>query len=350
MKRLIRIFVIALVSIAMMVPPVEAQSRTTGNRNERSHSTQNSRPNNSGRPSNSSGRPGNNNNGHRPGNNGGSNGHRPGNNNPGRPGNNNNGHRPGNNGGSNGHRPGNNNPGRPGNNNNGHRPGNNGGNNGHRPGGNNNGHRPGNNGHNPGRPGHGGYNPGRPHRPGGDYRPNRPHRPHRPTVIVPPHRPHRPPMRPWSRPVPPPSWRPRPAAPVIASILGITFGTAINMSLDYLINRGYTIDGHGNDAVYLRDVNEMSYYWPDATLYYGAGGLARSEFLYSTSFPDPMRYNSLYTRFNRTYGPPINIVRTGGVLSATWFAPNRGYVTIDYRSQYSLGGELRYFTTLTFGL
>ena len=329
MKRLIRIFVIALVSIAMMVPPIEAQSRTTGNRNERSHSTQNSRPNNSGRPSNSSGRPGNNNNGHRPGNNG----HRPGNNNPGRPGNNNNGHRPGNNGGSNGHRPGNNNPGRPGNN--------------------NNGHRPGNNGHNPGRPGHGGYNPGRPHRPGGDYRPNRPNRPnrpHRPTVIVPPHRPHRPPMRPWSRPVPPPSWRPRPAAPVIASILGITFGTAINMSLDYLINRGYTIDGYGNDAVYLRDVNEMSYYWPDATLYYGAGGLARSEFLYSTSYPDPMRYNSLYTRFNRTYGPPINIVRTGGVLSATWFAPNRGYVTIDYRSQYSLGGDLRYFTTLTFGL
>ena len=302
MKRLISIFVIALVSIAMMVPPIEAQSRTTGNRNERSHSTQNSRPNNSGRPSNSSGRPGNNNNGHRPGNNGGNNGHRPGNNNPGRPGNN------------------------------------------------NNGHRPGNNGHNPGRPGHGGYNPGRPHRPGGDYRPNRPNRPHRPTVIVPPHRPHRPPMRPWSRPVPPPSWRPRPAAPVIASILGITFGTAINMSLDYLINRGYTIDGYGNDAVYLRDVNEMSYYWPDATLYYGAGGLARSEFLYSTSYPDPMRYNSLYTRFNRTYGPPINIVRTGGVLSATWFAPNRGYVTIDYRSQYSLGGDLRYFTTLTFGL
>ena len=330
MKRLIRIFVIALVSIAMMVPPIEAQSRTTGNRNERSHSTQNSRPNNSGRPSNSSGRPGNNNNGHRPGNNGGNNGHRPGNNNPGRPGNNNNGHRPGNNGSSKGHRPGNNNPGRPGNN--------------------NNGHRPGNNGHNPGRPGHGGYNPGRPHRPGGDYRPNRPNRPHRPTVIVPPHRPHRPPMRPWSRPVPPPSWRPRPAAPVIASILGITFGTAINMSLDYLINRGYTIDGYGNDAVYLRDVNEMSYYWPDATLYYGAGGLARSEFLYSTSYPDPMRYNSLYTRFNRTYGPPINIVRTGGVLSATWFAPNRGYVTIDYRSQYSLGGDLRYFTTLTFGL
>lgn len=321
MKRLIRIFVIALVSIAMMVPPIEAQSRTTGNRNERSHSTQNSRPNNSGRPSNSSGRPGNNNNGHRPGNNGGNNGHRPSNNNPGRPGNNNNGHRPGNNGGSNGHRPGNNNPGRPG-----------------------------NNGHNPGRPGHGGYNPGRPNRPGGDYRPNRPNRPHRPTVIVPPHRPHRPPMRPWSRPVPPPSWRPRPAAPVIASILGITFGTAINMSLDYLIDRGYTIDGYGNDAVYLRDVNEMSYYWPDATLYYGAGGLARSEFLYSTSYPDPMRYNSLYTRFNRTYGPPINIVRTGGVLSATWFAPNRGYVTIDYRSQYSLGGDLRYFTTLTFGL
>ena len=91
-------------------------------------------------------------------------------------------------------------------------------------------------------------------------------------------------------------------------LLPITFGTALNLSLDYLINHGYTVDGYGNNVVYLRDINQFNYYWPDATLYYGNGGLARSEFLYSTSYPDMMRYNSLYNSFTGTYGSPVNIV------------------------------------------
>lgn len=166
----------------------------------------------------------------------------------------------------------------------------------------------------------------------------------------PPLRPYRPVARPWHRPVPPPAWRPRPAAPVLSTILGITFGTALNISLNALINNGYYVDGYANNTVYLRDVNSYNYLWPDATLYYNNGGMSRSEFLYSTPYPDPMRYNSLYSNFMGIYGAPVNYVNNGTSLSATWFAPNRGYITLQYAPQYAVGGQLRYFTTLTLGL
>lgn len=167
-------------------------------------------------------------------------------------------------------------------------------------------------------------------------------------MMRPPVRPHRPVIRhPWRPPVPPPHWHPRPHAPLISSILGITFGTAIGLSIDMLVSSGYYVDGYSSNAVYLRDVREYNYMWPDATFYYGAnGGLARSEFLYSTPYPDPMRYNSLYNTFVVAYGAPVSIVNG----APTWFAPNRGYITLQYGQQQSLGGQLRFFTTLTFGL
>ena len=303
MKRILHLLAIAFVSLALIVPPVDAQNRTTGNRGNHS-SQQTNRPEN------------------RPGN-------RPQNKPQNRP------QRPGNNGSHN--RPENkpqNRPQRPGNNGSHNRPQD-------RPHNRPTQNRPNNNWH---------Y--GRPQQP----RPPRPGIGHlppghaRPPMMHPPMRPHRPRPSRWSRPVPPPSWRPRPHTPSFAAILGITFGTALNLSLDYLINHGYTVDGYGNNVVYLRDINQFNYYWPDATLYYGNGGLARSEFLYSTSYPDMMRYNSLYNSFTGTYGSPVNYSNSGASLSATWFAPNRGYITLQYNPQYSLGGQVRYFTSLTFGL
>ncbi len=310
MKRILHLLAIAFISLALIVPPVDAQNRTTGNRGHNS-SQQTHRPENrpanrpQSKPQNRPQRPGNNGNHNRPEN-------RPQNrpdNRPPRPGNNGNHNRPQD---------------RPHN-----RPVQN---------------RPNNN-----------WHFGRPQQP----RPPRPPRPGighvppghvRPPMMRPPMRPHRPRPSHWSRPVPPPSWRPRPHAPSFAAILGITFGTALNLSLDYLINHGYTVDGYGNNVVYLRDINQFNYYWPDATLYYGNGGLSRSEFLYSTSYPDMMRYNALYNSFTGTYGVPVNYTNSGASLSATWFAPNRGYITLQYNPQYSLGGQVRYFTTLTFGL
>ena len=327
---------LAMIGLALLIPQVDAQGRNSHNGKNETHQVTTGNRNNRGKDNKNHGvttRPSN-----RPGNNN-QNVRRPDNN---RPGNNHGvGNRPDNNRPSNNHNWGNGNN-RPSNNHNwgngNNRPGNNHGV-GNRPDNN----RPGNN-HNWG---NGNNRPSNNWHFGGNHRP--PMDNHHPGFGAPPVRPHRPVVQPWRPPVPPQHWRPRPHAPNIATILGVTFGTALNISLNYLVNNGYAVDGYANNTVYLRDINQFNYYWPDATLYYSNGGLARSEFLYSTSYPDMMRYNSLFNSFMMTYGNPVN-VSNGAAMSATWFAPNRGYITLNYGPQYSLGGQLRYFTTLTIGM
>ena len=278
---------------------------------------------------------------------------RPGNNGNSRPGNGSNNSRPGNNGNHNGNsKPGNNgnyNPGKPGNN------GNHNGN--HKPG------KPGNNGnhngnHKPGKPGnngiHNGHNGGVSHWPG--YRPPsgpapvvRPgtHRPNWSTPVPPPHRNYRPVCRPIPRPVPPHGYHPCHTAPVIHTILGITFGTLYNVSLDYLYNKGYEIDGYADNTVYLRNVPEMGYTWPDATIYYDSyGRLASSQFIYSTSFSALGRYDRLYHTLSMTYGSPVSASWNGAHRETIWYGGDaRGYVSLEY--DYSGG---RYYTILSYGI
>ena len=354
-----------LLSLALVAPVVSAQRRATSGHRDGSKSEQVSPNRGSGsankpqsarpaasrpasaRPSGTSSRPGANGNHNtstaRPGNNGNHNASAV---------------RPGNNGNHNGgtvNRPGNN-----GNHNGGaiNRPGNNGNHN-------TSAVRPGNNGnHNGGavnRPTTGNRHPGfnnRPVagvRPGNNVRPPqnnavRPRPDYRPPYVQrPPVHVHRPAPRPWHRPMPPAAWRPRPGAPLISAIFGLNFGTALNVSLSFLTGNGYTVTGYGNNAVYLSDVNQYNYYWPEATMYYGNNGLERTEFFYSTAYPDTMRYNSLYGSLTSLYGSPVNVSNVSSSLSATWFAPNKGYVTLQYVPQYS-SGQLRFFTTITTGL
>lgn len=171
--------------------------------------------------------------------------------------------------------------------------------------------------------------------------------PHRPPVLAPRPRPYRPPMiRPHYRPVPPPAWRPRRGLPFISGILGLSFGAAFNISLDYLYNNGYTVDGYGNDIVYLRNVSALNYVWTDAALYYGTGGLDASSFYYSTPVYDPLRYNNVYRMLVGTYGSPVSASNAGGVMTATWFGGNRGYITLSLGA----GTDGRFLTTLTMGM
>jgi len=215
---------------------------------------------------------------------------------------------------------------------------------------NNNGHHPDNgfgNGHN--RPNGNGYHPGAGN---GNNRHGMSHHPtgHRPTHLVPPHRPYRPNMyRPHYRPTPPPRWRPARGIPAIRGILGITFGTGISISLDYLYNSGFIVDGYANDVVYLRNVNQLNYIWTDAALYYGNRGLDASSFYYATPYYDMTRYNAVYNNLVALYGTPVAI-NTAGQLGATWFGGNQGYITLSFGASNVAGGALRYLTTLTFGL
>ena len=163
----------------------------------------------------------------------------------------------------------------------------------------------------------------------------------------------------WSRPLPPPrrAWRPayiryyRPVvpvhyrpyygAPVIDRILGITFGTLFNVSLDYLYGNGYYIDGYENDMVYLRDVTMLNLLWPDVMLRYDSGRLACAQFAYSTGYNDRSRYNRIYHDLCGVYGPPVSV--EAGV--ATWFGGNTtGWVTLSTNSDYG-----RFYTTLSIG-
>ncbi len=319
MKRFLYILTIAFISVALTAQPIEAQGRHNNNR-ENTHSRSNrsdrQRSNKSDKKSNSYKV-------NRPGANAFNNGNRPGNDK----------HRPGN--GKHhdnwGNRPDNDK----------HRPGNDK----HH----NNWNRPGNDKHRPGygpinRPGNNHFRPN--HRPGPNYRPGR----HpRPVVVAPPRRPGRPVMRPYYRPVPPPAWRPGPRFPIIRTILGISLGTAINVSLDYLYGNGYAVDGYNNEMVYLRNVPQLNLYWPDATLFYGPnGGLIGSQFMYSTTAYDMARYNAAYNMLCNQYGPPAMLERPNGGYLATWFG-NNSYVRLEFQSMASVGGPLRFFTTLSFG-
>lgn len=263
----------------------------------------------------------------------------------------------GNNGGQS--RPGNpGNSSRPGGNGTGHRPGGNTGNNSGRPGGNHNNNNNNNNGHRPGgNPGNN-HRPDNGHRPGGQ--PGNNHRPHRPTPPPPrPPRPHRPPVYfgsghhthhvpffgNYHRPLPPPAWHPAVYGPSFGTILGIALGTTVDMTLRTLLNQGYNVTSYGNNVVYLTNVPQMNYYWPDAALYYNNGALCGSSFTYPSTYYDMSRYNALYNTFCGQYGVPVRSVNQGGIISSTWFGDGNRYVTLEFNSNY---GD--YYTTLSFGL
>lgn len=224
--------------------------------------------------------------------------------------------------------------------------------NGYRPGGNN--HRPDNN-YRPGgkTPPPQSHRPGG-YRPGGSYtRPTPPPPPRHDRYCyhnTPPYRPYMPYNRPWRRPTPPPSWRPYYGCPTFNSILGVTLGTALNLSLDYLFNSGYSILGYGNSEVYLSNVPIYNYTWPTATLYYGTGGgLQGSEFVYSSPGYDISRYNALYSRLVRQYGSPVSVQDTYGGVTATWWGYNNGYITLSFFNDTAYNGTSRYYTTLSIG-
>ncbi|MDE6854617.1 MAG: ABC transporter permease, partial [Muribaculaceae bacterium] len=196
-----------------------------------------------------------------------------------------------------------------------------------------------------GRPNHTNHRPNRP-----NHHPNRPN--HRPGTPPPPPRKHKhnyrhhvPFFGAYHRPVPPPHHYNCHGGPTFGTILGVALGTAINISLNTLINNGYNVSSYGNNVVYLTNVPQMNFYWPDAALYYNNGILTGSQFTYATPYYDTSRYNSLYSTFISQYGYPASTVNNGHTMSATWYGPSNRFVTISFTSQYGNN----FYTTLSFG-
>ncbi len=229
------------------------------------------------------------------------------------------------------------------------------GNNGQRPGNNNrpgNNQRPGNNGHN--RPGNnwrpGNDRPGGPGGPGNHRPPQVNHGHHHHHHHHGPVRPHMRPHSPFFRPTPPPSWRPAPGWRPFRSILGISLGTSFSISINALINSGYSINSYGNHQIYLTNVPMLNLYWPDAVMYYNDMGLLYgSQFIYSTPAYNMNQYNMAYTSLTAAYGAPVSLQNLSNGIEATWWGSGNQFIRLSYISDYANNGLIRYYTTLSFG-
>ncbi|MDE7389074.1 MAG: hypothetical protein K2M97_07485 [Muribaculaceae bacterium] len=154
----------------------------------------------------------------------------------------------------------------------------------------------------------------------------------------------------WYRPTPPPHWHPVHTWRPFRSILGIAFGTTVNLTLNALMNSGYTVTSYGNNNVYVSNVPMLNLVWPDAVLFYNNGGLCGSRFIYSTPYYDQGRYNAAYASLIRSYGSPVSIQNTNsGGVEATWWGSGNQFIRLSYDAAYAQDGGLRYFTTLSFG-
>lgn len=159
------------------------------------------------------------------------------------------------------------------------------------------------------------------------------------------------PVRPWAPPRPPMAWRPVGRYPVFNTILGVTFGTGINVSVNFLANAGYNVLGYGDGLVYLSNVNMLNMLWPNVTLFYpDGGGLYGSQFVYSTPYADMNRYYSAYNNLCAQYGNPYSSQQlSGGGVEVNWFGNNGNFVSLRYAPGYANNGALGFFTTLSFG-
>jgi len=205
------------------------------------------------------------------------------------------------------------------------------------------GHNKPNHGHNhPSHPGFGGHGGHRP-----DYHPN--HGPGH-NMHHGPMRPHMPPHYGWYRPAPPRGWRAPHYWRPFSTILGISLGSTINLSINALVSNGYAITSYGDNSVYVSNVPMLNMMWPDAVLYYnGVGGLCGSRFVYSTGFYDMNRYNLTYNSLVNAYGMPYSLQNTASGMEATWWGTNNQFIRLAFSADYSQNGSLRYFTTLSFG-
>ncbi|MDE6108959.1 MAG: hypothetical protein K2F72_01575, partial [Muribaculaceae bacterium] len=150
----------------------------------------------------------------------------------------------------------------------------------------------------------------------------------------------------------PPAWRPAPHWRPIRSVLGVAFGTALGMSINYLVNGGYTVSGYDNNMVYLSNVSMLNYIWPAANMYYNAGGgLAGSQFVYYTPRRNMKRYNAVYRDLVRTYGSPYSVQNlAGGGRAATWWGTDGQYITLNCGTDLAGNGSSYFYTTLSFGM
>lgn len=120
----------------------------------------------------------------------------------------------------------------------------------------------------------------------------------------------------------------------------------MQLSINTLYNNGYYVSGYDNGMLYLQDVNEMGFFWPNAVMMYnGHGGLCGSQFAFSSPYNDASRYSAVFNMLVSNYGYP----QVNSSSSATWYGRDGSYITLNYGYGSAAYGSAGYYTTLTFG-
>lgn len=141
----------------------------------------------------------------------------------------------------------------------------------------------------------------------------------------------------------------RPGIPTLGNVLGLAFGTFIDASINSLYNGGYNILGYQDNAIYLSNVNELGYMWPEATVYYTDGLMSNTQFSYWTTTANASRFNSVYNTLTNMYGYPIQNNVANGVTTVSWWdGSNTAYITLQYGPGAAQTGRVYYYTTLTY--
>ena len=186
-----------------------------------------------------------------------------------------------------------------------------------------------------------------PSRPQENVKPNNPSHNSGPGHVQ-PHNNH-PQPQPHNRPLPyvapPRNWHPHNNAPVIRGVLGITFGSLYNATLNHLRHNNYIISHHTNDAIYLTNAVQCGYTWNDAIIHFAWGKLTSAQFINSSMFNNTRRYDEVNRALTEMYGRPVSVRRLDdGGHECIWYGGDRqGMVSLEY---YYLAG--RYYTTLSF--
>lgn len=158
----------------------------------------------------------------------------------------------------------------------------------------------------------------------------------------------------WERPLPSPPVRENYnvgyGVPSISNILGLTFGSLLDYGLRSLVMAGYNVAGTWDNTIYLNNVSQFGLVWPQATIYYGVGGMTGARFQYSSYAPSTTNFNIAYNAVCAAYGMPLSTNMANGVTTYTWWGgSNSGYITLQYGPGPAQNGSYLYYTDLIYG-
>ena len=130
--------------------------------------------------------------------------------------------------------------------------------------------------------------------------------------------------------------------------MGIPFGIFIEQGINSL-STNYTVTGYNDNIVYLDNVEELGYVWPEATVYFNDGLMSDTQFIYWNQYADDSRFRNVYSTICSRYGKPDSYTREEGSVTAGWWEGDRsGFITLQYGPGMSADGYTLFYTTLTY--